>query len=66
MSKIAFSFHIVTSDWGKQLPDGDFTIGRSADPRGRGDNDQSNLAASDDHAETRAYKKQPTDAPGAE
>ncbi len=35
MGKTAFSFHIVTSKWGNELPDADFTIGRGADPRGR-------------------------------
>ncbi len=33
MSKLPFVFHVVEADWGKHLPDGDYTIGRGADPR---------------------------------
>ena len=33
MAKTPFVFHTVSVSWGKHLPDGDYTIGRGADPR---------------------------------
>lgn len=33
MSKKPFKFHVVSADWGAQFPDGDYSIGRGADPR---------------------------------
>ena len=34
MSKKSFKFNDIPVDWGDHLPDGDYTIGRGADPRG--------------------------------
>ena len=33
MAKMPFAFHAVRAEWGGQLPDGDYTIGRGPDPR---------------------------------
>lgn len=33
MAKVAFAFHAVSAEWGKDLPDGDYTVGRGKDPR---------------------------------
>ena len=32
-SKVPFGFHTFSADWGTHLPEGDYTIGRGADPR---------------------------------
>ena len=32
MAKVPFVSHVVPAEWGNQLPDGDYTIGRGANP----------------------------------
>jgi hypothetical protein len=33
MIKVPFKFHSIPPGWADQFPDGDYTIGRGADPR---------------------------------
>lgn len=35
MAKPPFAFHAVPREWGEHFPEGDYTIGRGADPRSK-------------------------------
>lgn len=44
MAKLPFTFLVVTADWGRELPAGDYTVGRNADPRATKDRDKEPMA----------------------